>query len=40
MTNQTIRVGFIGAGANTRLHHLPKLRAQAGVGPVAVAHRS
>jgi len=40
MTNQTIRVGFIGAGANTRLHHLPKLRAQAGVELVAVANRS
>jgi predicted dehydrogenase len=40
MTNQTIRVGFIGAGANTRLHHLPKLRAQPGVELVAVANRS
>ena len=40
MTNQTIRVGFVGAGANTRLHHLPKLRAQAGVELVAVANRS
>ena len=40
MTNQTIRVGFVGAGANTRLHHLPKLRAQPGVELVAVANRS
>src|SRR6266540_546136 len=40
MTNQTIRVGFVGAGANTRLHHLPKLRAQPGVELMAVANRS
>jgi len=40
MTNQRIRVGFIGAGANTRLHHLPKLRAQADVELAAVANRS
>src|SRR6266516_7661720 len=40
MTNQTIRVGFVGAGANTRLHHLPKLKAQPGVELVAVANRS
>src|ERR1700682_5531887 len=40
MTNQTIRVGFVGAGANTRLHHLPKLRPQPGVELVAVANRS
>src|SRR4029077_13836161 len=40
MTNQPIRVGFVGAGANTRLHHLPKLRAQPGVELVAVANRS
>src|SRR5262245_64385012 len=39
-TNQTIRVGFVGAGANTRLHHIPKLRAQPGVELVAVANRS
>jgi predicted dehydrogenase len=40
MTSQTIRVGFVGAGANTRLHHIPKLRAQPGVELVAVANRS
>ena len=41
MTNdKTIRVGFIGAGANTRLHHIPKLKAQPGIELVAVANRT
>src|SRR5678815_2496943 len=41
MTNdKTIRVGFIGAGGNTRLHHIPKLKAQPGVELVAVANRT
>ena len=41
MTNdKTIRVGFIGAGNNTRLHHIPKLKAQPGVELVAVANRT
>jgi predicted dehydrogenase len=40
MTTQTIRVGFVGAGANTRRHHIPKLKAQPGVELVAVANRS
>ena len=40
MTDAKIRVGFIGAGANTRKHHLPKLKAQPGVELVAVANRS
>ena len=40
MTDKAIRVGFIGAGANTRKHHIPKLRAQPGVELVAVANRS
>ena len=40
MTDTPIRVGFVGAGANTRLHHLPKLKAQPGVELVAVANRS
>jgi predicted dehydrogenase len=40
MSDKTIRVGFIGAGANTRKHHLPKLKAQPGVELVAVANRS
>jgi predicted dehydrogenase len=35
-----IRVGFVGAGANTRRHHLPKLKAQPGVELVAVANRT
>jgi predicted dehydrogenase len=40
MSDQAIRVGFIGAGGNSRLHHIPKLKAQAGVELVAVANRS
>jgi len=40
MATKIIRVGFIGAGANTRLHHLPKLRAQPDVELAAVANRS
>lgn len=40
MTDRTIRVGFVGAGANTRLHHIPKLRAHPGVELVAVANRT
>jgi len=35
-----IRVGFVGAGKNTKLHHLPKLKAQPGVELVTVANRS
>ncbi len=35
-----IRVGFIGAGANTKLQHLPKLGAIEGVELVSVANRS
>ena len=38
--SDTIRVGFIGAGANTRLHHIPKLQAIEGVEAVAVCNRS
>jgi predicted dehydrogenase len=34
-----LRVGLIGAGANTRLRHLPGLRAVSGVEIVAVANR-
>jgi predicted dehydrogenase len=37
---ERIRVGFVGAGANTRRHHLPKLKAQPGVELVAVANRT
>lgn len=36
----TIRVGVIGAGANTRLRHIPGLLAIQGVSVVAVANRS
>ena len=30
MSDKPIRVGFVGAGANTRKHHLPKLKADCG----------
>ncbi|NQW21819.1 MAG: Gfo/Idh/MocA family oxidoreductase [SAR202 cluster bacterium] len=40
MENGIIRVGLIGAGANTRLRHIPGLREQEGVEIVAVANRS
>ena len=40
MTDKTIRVGFVGAGANCRRHHIPKLQAQPGVEVVAVANRT
>lgn len=39
-SERTIRVGFVGAGNNTRRHHIPKLRAQPGVELVAVANRT
>ena len=38
--NQTIRVGIVGAGANTRAKHIPGLRAQAGVEVVCVCNRT
>lgn len=40
MSSPTLRVGVIGAGGNTRLHHIPKLQAIPGVEVVAVANRS
>jgi predicted dehydrogenase len=40
MTNQTIRVGFVGAGNNTRRRHIPGFRALPGVEFVAVANRT
>jgi predicted dehydrogenase len=40
MQDSLIRVGVIGAGANTRLHHIPKLQAQDGVEIVGVCNRS
>jgi predicted dehydrogenase len=39
MAQRTIRVGLIGAGANTRLRHIPGLREIAGVEIVAVCNR-
>jgi predicted dehydrogenase len=39
MTASTLRVGLIGAGANTRSRHIPGLRAQADVEIVAVCNR-
>ncbi|MGH7312354.1 MAG: Gfo/Idh/MocA family protein, partial [Candidatus Rokuibacteriota bacterium] len=40
MTDKPIRVGFVGAGANTRRHHIPKLQAQPAIELVAVANRT
>jgi len=40
MADTPIRVGFVGAGANCRRHHIPKLKAQPGIELVAVANRS
>jgi predicted dehydrogenase len=40
MADTPIRVGFVGAGNNTRRHHIPKLKAQPGVEMVTVANRS
>lgn len=40
MSSSTIKVGIVGAGGNTRKHHIPKLQAQAGVEVVTVANRS
>src|SRR5439155_6406548 len=36
---QTLRIGLIGAGANTRSRHIPGLRALPGVEIVAVCNR-
>jgi len=36
----TLRVGIVGAGANTRKYHIPKLRDQPGVEIVSVANRT
>src|SRR5215218_7513464 len=38
--SETIRVGVVGAGGNTRLHHIPKLKKIEGVEIVTVANRS
>jgi predicted dehydrogenase len=40
MTDHTIRVGFVGAGNNTRRRHIPGFRALPGVELVAVANRT
>jgi predicted dehydrogenase len=37
---EKIRIGVVGAGANTRLHHIPKLKKIEGVEVVSVANRS
>ena len=39
MSSDCIRVGIIGLGANTRLRHVPGLRACANVEIVAVSNR-
>lgn len=39
MASTTLRIGLIGAGANTRLRHIPGLRAQPGVELLAVCNR-
>ena len=39
MATETLRVGLIGAGANTRLRHIPGLREIAGVEIAAVCNR-
>ncbi len=38
--NESIRIGLVGAGANTRLRHIPGFQAIEGVEVVAVANRS
>ena len=40
MPGETVRIGFIGAGANTRLRHIPGFRAIPGVELAAVCNRS
>ena len=40
MTDETVRIGLIGAGANTRNRHIPGFQAIEGVELVAVANRS
>lgn len=40
MSNDTIRVGLIGAGANTKLQHIPGFQAIDGVEIISVANRS
>ena len=40
MSDRPIRMGFVGAGRNTRSRHIPGLQKQPGVEFVAVANRS
>jgi predicted dehydrogenase len=40
MSGETIRVGFVGAGNNTRQRHIPGFRALTGIELAAVANRS
>jgi len=40
MSNQTVRVGIVGAGANTTSRHIPGLQAISGVEIVSVCNRS
>ena len=40
MTDETIRIGYVGAGGNTRLRHLPGFAEIDGVESVSVANRS
>ena len=40
MSDEIVRVGIVGAGANTRLRHIPGLQAIAGVEIVSICNRS
>ena len=40
MSTDTIRIGIVGAGANTRLRHVPGFRANEGVELTGVVNRS
>jgi predicted dehydrogenase len=40
MANQTVRVGFVGAGKNTRERHIPGFQELSGIDFVAVANRT
>ena len=40
MTTDTIRIGFVGAGANTELRHIPGFKEIDGVELVSVANRT
>ena len=37
---EAIRIGIVGAGANTRLHHIPGFQALPGVEVVSVCNRT